>query len=99
MTNNNLKYIYNLAKAQKKIQDRADNLKISETRELLECEHCGLLEDYTFKSGLITYIKDSNIGTNLKDSGLRFKATDNPELFVCPVCSNTVKVPNENIDE
>jgi hypothetical protein len=63
MTNNNFKYIYNLAKAQKKIQDRADNLKISETRELLECEHCGLLEDYTFKSGLITLKTATSVPT------------------------------------
>ncbi|MFA7229908.1 MAG: hypothetical protein WC071_01430 [Victivallaceae bacterium] len=100
MTKKNIKDIYSLAETLKNIQEQADKLGIfTENRELLECEKCGLLEDYTFKHGLITYVAANCTGGKLKDSGLRFKATDNPSQFICPQCGNSIKLPDENIND
>ena len=50
-------------------------------RELLSCEHCGLLEDVDITGRLITY----NSGEAVFDSGMRFEKGER-DTHVCPVC-------------
>lgn len=90
--------ISKLAAKISKIQKQADDLGLfTDSRELLECPNCGLMEDVTFEGRLITYIKSKNFRSNLQDdSGLRFNETDNPNIFMCPKCRNRVELSMED---
>jgi len=95
MKNKFSKEICRLAESLKEIQEQADKLGMfTDTRELLKCEKCGLMEDVTFDSKLITYIAPNNTDNTIpEDSGHRFKATDDPVLFLCPLCGSSVVLP------
>lgn len=58
----------------------------ADDRELLACAKCGLQEDVTFSSFLITSHPDS-AG---KDTGLRFGGLTH-DSFRCPACGATVR--------
>jgi hypothetical protein len=55
-------------------------------RELLECPHCGLLEDVTFTRQLIT-CRPQSLG---RDTGLRFEELSS-DRFRCPACGAMVQ--------
>lgn len=57
-------------------------------RELLECPHCGLMEDVTINGLLITY-RQPDFG---QDTGLRFKKVKKL-TFRCPSCKGLVTEP------
>ena len=66
-------------------QDRARSLGVFPgDRELLECSHCGLMEDVLCTGQLIT----CRSGREGQDTGLRFEELDS-DAFRCPAC-NTV---------
>jgi hypothetical protein len=54
-------------------------------RELLECPHCGLMEDVAINGLLITY-REPDLG---QDTGLRFKKVKK-QTFRCPSCKGLV---------
>jgi len=54
-------------------------------RALLECPHCGMVEDVLSDGHLITY-RD---GEEIKDSGLRFTRLNNGR-YRCPGCKSEV---------
>lgn len=57
-------------------------------RELLDCPHCGLLEDVLIDGRLVTY----QAGTmDAADSGLRFAAAEDGN-FVCSQCGAPCQV-------
>ncbi|OGS91834.1 MAG: hypothetical protein A2061_04865 [Gallionellales bacterium GWA2_59_43] len=56
-------------------------------RELLDCAHCGLLEDVLIDGRLVTYQADA---VDAADSGLRFAAVDDGN-FVCPQCGAVIE--------
>jgi hypothetical protein len=56
-------------------------------RELLDCAHCGLLEDVLIDGRLVTYQADA---VDAADSGLRFAAADDGN-FVCPQCGAVIE--------
>ncbi len=53
----------------------------AETRDLLECPGCGLVEDMDMDGNIFTYID----GGRMKDTGYRFTTSKNG-MWVCPVC-------------
>ena len=55
-------------------------------RELLDCAHCGLLEDVLIGGRLVTYQAGA---VDAADSGLRFAAADD-DNFVCPQCGAVI---------
>jgi predicted RNA-binding Zn-ribbon protein involved in translation (DUF1610 family) len=57
-------------------------------RELLDCPHCGLLEDVIISGLLITY-REPDFH---QDTGLRFEEL-NTGTFRCPSCGQTVCEP------
>lgn len=56
-------------------------------RELLECRHCGLMEDVTIEGKLVVY----HHGTEGVDIGLRFPEPDDNGVSRCPGCGKKVK--------
>jgi hypothetical protein len=56
-------------------------------RELLDCAHCGLLEDVLIDGRLVAYQADA---VDAADSGLRFAAADDGN-FVCPQCGGVIE--------
>lgn len=57
-------------------------------RELLECPHCGLVEDVSFEGRLFTcWPKNPN-----DDTGLRFVPSSN-RRFRCPSCGAIIREP------
>ena len=73
-----------------KAQGRALGLFV-ETRELLECNDCGLLEDVDAQGWLLTYHR---FGDPNQDTGLRFMEVEEGR-FCCPVCGNIVEPDEE----
>lgn len=57
-------------------------------RELLDCAHCGLLEDVLIDGRLVTYQSEA---VNTADSGLRFVAAEDGN-FICPQCGASCQV-------
>lgn len=57
-------------------------------RELLDCAHCGLLEDVLIDGRLVTHQAGAE---DTADSGLRFAATEDGD-FVCPQCGASRQV-------
>jgi hypothetical protein len=57
-------------------------------RELLDCAHCGLLEDVLIDGRLVTYQAGA---VDTADSGLRFVAAEDGS-FVCPQCGAPCQV-------
>ena len=78
-----------------RIQKQADEMGLfTDTRELLKCQHCKLMEDITIEGKLITYNETVILENETQeDSGLRFVVTDNPSIFLCPLCGNCVELP------
>ena len=65
------------------LQDRARSLGVFPgDRELLECSHCGLMEDVLCTGQLIT----CRPGSEGQDIGLRFEEIES-NRFRCPACS------------
>jgi len=83
--------LHELASQLTDLQKRAKALGVfTNDRELLECPRCGLLEDVTYSSLLITCRADA-LG---EDTGLRFaQLADN--IFRCPSCAQRVEAPAE----
>jgi len=78
-------FIKHLAAVQK--QAKALGL-FTDDRELLECPHCGLMEDVAINGLLFTY-RQSDLG---QDTGLRFKKVKK-QIFRCPSCKGLVTEP------
>lgn len=76
--------INQLAREIVKLRERIEGLGgFDDSRELLECPHCRLMEDVTFEGVLIT----SHEGELGIDTGMRFT----PQLrvsdkWICPAC-------------
>jgi len=60
-------------------------------RELMECRHCGLMEDVTSEGKLIVY----RAGLDGVDTGLRFPEPDEDSMSSCPGCGALVKLEEE----
>ncbi len=86
--------IYRLAESINKLNKERQKLGLFiDDRELLKCEICGLAEDVTFDSRLITYIiSDGKDEIKPVDNGLRFITTDMQTIYLCPICGNEVKL-------
>ncbi|MBF0118144.1 MAG: hypothetical protein HQK79_04860 [Desulfobacterales bacterium] len=68
----------------------------TDTRELLECQNCGLMEDIAAEGNLMTYKRNvMNNDEAQKDSYLRFIPTDNANIFICPQCGNCVELSDK----
>lgn len=63
-------------------------------RELMECRHCGLMEDVTFEGKLIVY----HSGSDGVDTGLRFPEPDEDGASSCPGCGEKVKLEESDDD-
>lgn len=75
--------------------ERAKALGIfTNDRELLECTHCGMVEDVISDGHLITY-RD---GDEIADSGLRFTPVNNGR-YRCPGCGAEVTEPVDTEEE
>ena len=71
------------------LQKRAKALGVfTNDRELLECPHCGLMEDVAANGMLIT-CREPDLGL---DTGLRFKPWGK-RAFRCPSCGKKVMEP------
>lgn len=64
------------------VQEKAKNLGIfTESRDLLKCLKCGLMEDVLCDGRLVTYYN----GESIHDTGLRFKHKRG-DIYYCPGC-------------
>ena len=64
------------------VQKRARNIGIfTESRDLLKCVKCGLMEDVLCDGRLVTYYA----GERIHDTGLRFKHKRGG-IYYCPKC-------------
>lgn len=77
-----------LAAQLRDIRQKAKELGIfTDDRELLECPHCGLLEDVACDGQLFT-CKSGD--PTLRDTGLRFQEISS-KRFRCPMCQSILK--------
>ncbi len=76
------KRIVNLAAKLSAVQKQAEKLGIfTESRDLLKCTKCGLMEDVLCDGRLVTYYE----GKKIDDTGLRFKQKKDGAYY-CPKC-------------
>lgn len=81
-----------LARRLVKLREEAKALGIlTNERELLACDKCGLKEDVGVYGKLFTHFGDYTKG----DTGLRFLETKKERLFRCPSCSAKIAEPEE----
>ena len=78
-----------LAEELESLKRRAKALGVfTNDRELLDCPHCGLMEDVAV-DGLLITCRAPDLG---RDTGLRFRKL-NAKCFRCPACGERVKEP------
>lgn len=81
-----LKDISSLAKQFSIFQKEAEKLGVfTESRDLLECKKCKLMEDVLCDGRLVTYYS----GEKIHDTGLRFKQKTK-KAFYCPNCGANI---------
>jgi len=77
-----IKRIINLAAKLSVVQRQAEKLGIfTESRDLLKCTKCRLMEDVLCDGRLVTYYEEEKI----EDTGLRFKHKKDGAYY-CPKC-------------
>ena len=76
------KNIFHLLAELSAVQEKAKNLGIfTESRDLLKCLKCGLMEDVLCDGRLVTYYE----GKQMDDTGLRFRRKSDG-IYYCPKC-------------
>lgn len=88
-----VKGISGLARELSVVQKRAEQLGIfSDSRDLLKCKKCGLMEDVLCDGRLVTYYE----GKQMDDIGLRFRRKSD-HIYYCPKCGCKI-VESENCE-